>query len=143
MPTMPQVACPEGEFRRVQQALAFWTIFFYRQTVTSACSAEPTTVLFIFGVTFFFTVSDIKVERFVKVNKENPWLIVVFIPLKKLSLTCIIQVYENVTKCQWRVSDLAKWILCTSWIKMGGHAVCIHAEQYQCLQNFREFNYLE
>lgn len=101
---MPQVACPEGEFRRVQQALAFWTIFFYRQTVTSACSAEPTTVLFIFGVTFFFTVSDIKVERFVKVNKENPWLIVVFIPLKKLSLTCII--YENVTKCQWRVSDL-------------------------------------
>ena len=104
MPTMPQVACPEGEFRRVQQALAFWTIFFYRQTVTSACSAEPTTVLFIFGVTFFFTVSDIKVERFVKVNKENPWLIVVFIPLKKLSLTCII--YGNVTKCQWRVSDL-------------------------------------
>lgn len=101
---MPQVACPEGEFRRVQQALAFWTIFFYRQTVTSACSAEPTTVLFIFGVTFFFTVSDIKVERFVKVNKENPWLIVVFIPLKKLSLTCII--YGNVTKCQWRVSDL-------------------------------------
>lgn len=53
---------------------------------------------------FFFTVSDIKVERFVKVNKENPWLIVVFIPLKKLSLTCII--YGNVTKCQWRVSDL-------------------------------------
>lgn len=101
---MPQVACPEGAFRRVQQALAFWTIFFYRQTVTSACSAEPTTVLFIFGVTFFFTVSDIKVERFVKVNKENPWLIVVFIPLKKLSLTCII--YGNVTKCQWRVSDL-------------------------------------
>ena len=101
---MPQVACPEGEFRRVQQALAFWTIFFYRQTVTSACSAEPTTVLFIFGVTFFFTVSDIKVERFVKVNKENPWLIVVFIPLKKLSLTCII--YGNVTNCQWRVSDL-------------------------------------
>ena len=81
-----------------------WTIFFYRQTVTSACSAEPTTVLFIFGVTFFCTVSDIKVERFVKVNKENPWLIVVFIPLKKLSLTCII--YGNVTKCQWRVSDL-------------------------------------
>ena len=104
MPTMPQVACPEGEFRRVQQALAFWTIFFYRQNVKSACSAEPTTVLFIFGVTFFFTVSDIKVERFVKVNKENPWLIVVFIPLKKLSLTCII--YGNVTKSQWRVSDL-------------------------------------